>query len=127
VRLSAKPVINYQNNNSFDYASEWNIRQGESNTLYFQLVDLDQAGLRYMPQSGTSVSVIFPSLNTNNTLTITAIQASADDKSIWKVDLTANQIPSTGNVNFTIVESGNTKRFSLLQGIVVESLNQGGC
>jgi hypothetical protein len=71
--------------------------------------------------------VTFPALNSANVLTVNATLANAADSSIWKVSLSATQIPSTGNVQFSIVEAGNTRRFVLQQGIVVNSLNQGGC
>jgi hypothetical protein len=126
MKLSAKPIKNYQTNNSFDYASEWSIMQAESNDLYFQLIDLDQDSLRYMPSSAT-LQVIFPAVNSANILTLNATQANAADSSIWKVSLTSAQIPSTGNVQFAMTEAGAIKRFVLQQAIVVNSLNQGGC
>lgn len=102
--------------------------QGEQNSLYFQLVDLDQAELRYMPAGSPTLSVIFPAINSVNVLTIPATVANAADPSIWKIDLLATQIPSTGNVQFAITEAGVTKRFVLQQGIMVHSFsNQGGC
>jgi len=126
MKLSAKPIKNYQNNNSFDFASEWDIMQGEANDLYFQLVDLDQDSLRYMPASAAIV-VTFPSVNSANVISLNAVLANAADPSVWKVSLSSVQIPSSGNVQFAMTEGANTKRFVLMQGIVVNSLNQGGC
>ena len=52
-RLSARPIVNFQNVNSFKYANQWTVSAGNSNTLYFQLVDLDQCGLRYLAGIGS--------------------------------------------------------------------------
>lgn len=127
MRLSAKIIKNFFGINQFTYGSEWSIREGEPNTLYFQLVDLDQEGLRYLPSSGSSVVVTFPALNSANELVKSAVQASVDDKSVWKVDLTASEKPYSGNVKVALTESGVTKRFNILQGLIVESLDVGGC
>jgi hypothetical protein len=128
MRLSAKIIKNYVNVNSFDYDSQWNVRAGEANQLYFQLVDLDNDGLRYMP-AGTpvGVSVTFPNLDTSLVVTAIATKPSALDPSIWMVSLSSTQVPSTGNVKFEFTEATTIRRFSVLQGISVELLIDGGC
>jgi len=128
MRLSVKPLKNFQNVNSFDFATEWNVRLDEPNTLYFQLVDLDQDGLRYIPTGAMpSMQVIFPAVISTNTITKSATQVSALDGSLWSVSLLETEKPSSGNVQFTLTEGGVTRRFVLLQGLVVELFNQGGC
>lgn len=128
MRLSAQILKNFQNVNSFQKASEWTIRLDEPNTLYFQLVDLDQDGLRYIP-TGTnpSVQVVFPAVNPNNVITKTAIAVSTLDGSLWKVDLLSTEKPSSGNVQFILTEGGVVRRFVVMQGLIVELFNQGGC
>lgn len=128
MRLSAQILKNFQNLNSFDKATEWNIRQDESTDLYFQTVDLDQDSLRYIPTgSVVTVSVTFPAVNPANVVTKTAVLVNSLDKSLWKVTLLPNEKPSTGNVQFSITEDGVTRRFPVNQAVVVEMLNQGGC
>lgn len=128
MRLSAQTLKNFQNINSFQKSSEWTIRHDEPNSLYFQLVDLDQEGLRYIPTgSSPSVQVIFPAVNSANIITKTATQVSVLDGSLWKVDLLDTEKPSSGNVQFVITEGGVSRRFVVLQGLVVEMFNQGGC
>jgi hypothetical protein len=66
MRISAKVVQNYTDTNHFSYANQWIIRAGDKVSLYFQFVDLDQTGLRYMTGVGTpnqpvNVTVTFPS------------------------------------------------------------------
>jgi hypothetical protein len=128
VRLYAKPIKNYANINQFDYASEWTIRQGEANTLHFQLVDADQDNLRYLTSDGTAtVQVTFPAVNSANIISKAAAQVSSLDRSIWSVSLLSTEIPASGNVQIAVTENGSTRRFSLLQGLIVELINAGGC
>lgn len=128
MRLSAQTIKNFQGINSFQKSSEWTIRLDEPNTLYFQLVDLDQDGLRYIPTGSTpSVQVVFPAVNPTNVVTKVATQVSALDGSLWKVDLLDTESPSSGNVQFVLTEGGVSRRFVVLQGLVVEMFNQGGC
>lgn len=159
MRLSARAVINYNSVNSFSYAEEWSVREGDQNTLYFQLIDLDQDGLRYMAGIGASntpaiLTVTFPSnaaalnsfvggnngniplTNTFNfpvidptqVFSLVAVQADSADSSLWKVVIPSNMIPNSGNVQFSLVEGSNpAKRFSVLNLISVEPLNNGGC
>lgn len=129
MRLSARPIINYSDINHFRFASEWSIRQDEPNTLYFQVVDLDQELLRYLSSDAAyTASVIFPSANADGSdLTKSALQVSALDRSILSVSLLSTEVPRTGNVRFEFTENGVTRRFTLLQGIVVEKTNEGGC
>jgi hypothetical protein len=131
MRLSAKVIKNYANINSFDYASQWAIRAGEPNTLYFQLVDLDQDSLRYFTGQGgsnqpASVAVTFPSIDDDEVLTINASLADAADPSIWKVVLSNTQIPKSGNVVFAVTEGATTRKFSGLQLLSVEYPGQDG-
>lgn len=126
MRLNVKPLKNYQNINSFQTASEWNVMQGEATSIYLQIIDLDQDSLRYVTTSG-ALTVTFPAVNSANILVKTATLVDTKDTSIFKVDLSASEIPSTGNIQFSLTEGLVTKKFVLQQGIVVESLNQGGC
>lgn len=139
MKLSSKALVNYADINNFSYANQWEIRSGEPNTLYFQLFDLDQGraansantGLRYIPGVGSSnqpfgVIVTFPSIDDAKTLAISAVQADANDASIWKISLSSTQIPGSGNVLFAVTEGSVTRRFSILNLISVENPNGGG-
>lgn len=125
MKLSAKPLKNFQNKNSFQEATEWNHMLEEASTLYFRLVDLDQEGLRYLPTSPTVVTVTFPS-NTGD-LVKTANQVTPDDTSLWSIQIAANDKILSGNVQVSVSENGNIRRAVILQGVAVSSLNQGGC
>lgn len=128
MRLNSKPIINFGNINNFDYATEWQIRSGEPNRLYFQIVDLDKDSHRYMPTDPSySVQVIFPAINPANVYTKVAVQASALDNSIWYVDILDTDQPSTGSVQFALTEGSVTRKWSMLDGLLVENVNNGGC
>lgn len=150
MRLSARPIVNYANVNNFSYANQWIIRAGDPNTMYFQIVDLDQGpynlvggpifgqsaalsgnvGLRYMVGVGVnnqpaSIQVTFSSIDDTQVIVANAIQET-DDKSIWKVVLGPNQKPNSGNVIFAVTEGSSTRRFSALNLISVENPNNDG-
>jgi hypothetical protein len=126
VKLNIKTLKNFSSINNFDYSSEWSIRQEDEITLYFQLVDSDQDGLRYLPTDASySVSVTFPS--SSSPTTKIASQVSTLDRSIWSIQINSTDKIYSGNFNVTFIEGSVTKKFSVLQGIVVEALNEGGC
>lgn len=129
MKISARVVKNYVNINNFGFGNQWEIRANEPNTLYFQLVDSDLASkdgcqFRYIPIAGCvdpiEMNVIFPSIDDDSVLTIPATPVDAADGSLWKVDLTALQVPASGNVVFELIVCGVTRRFSIMNGIQVE-------
>lgn len=138
MRISAKPIVNYANINSFSFGNQWMIRAGDPNRLYFQLVDLDQtdntmckAPLRYLAQpTGADpivITVTFPSIDDATQIQVQATQVTGD-ASLWYVDLTAAQIPGSGAVQFAINDNGIIRRFGVLSMISVEYPdNDGSC
>jgi hypothetical protein len=128
MRLSAKAITTFNGINSFVLGTQWQIRAGEPNTLYFQLVDLDQANLRYIPNAGATMVVTFPSIDDSAVINVNASQVDAADGSLWSVNLTALQAPFSGNVVFALTEGSVTRRFSVLNAISVEyPTNNGSC
>lgn len=124
MRLSAKPIINWANVNDFDTTDQWIIRAGEPNTLYLQLVDLDQKGLRYVAGVGVSnqpvsLQVIFPSIDSTLVIQVAGAQ-DANDGSIWSFDLTSLQSPFSGNVQFSLTQGSVVRSFSVLNMMSVE-------
>lgn len=142
MRLSANLIVNYANINQFGYANQWNIRAGDPNVLYFQIVDLDQninntngsngqnlngptSSLRYLVGIGSSnqpfgVQAIFPSIDDTKMLTVQAVQADAADSSIWKVTLAPTQMVNSGNVVIAVTEGNSVRKFKLMNAIAVE-------
>lgn len=131
MRLSAKTLKNVDNLNSWAYSENWVVRQngnvGEADTLYFQIVDLDRAGIRYIPSNTATMSVFFQSLDDTMDITKTATVAFSDDRSIWKIILSATDLPNSGNVIFSLTDGGNTYSFNITNGLSVELVNAGAC
>lgn len=129
MRLSARPIVNFNSINSMDFGNQWIIRAGDPNRLYFQLVDLDKTDgsacktpMRYVPQPVTppaTMQVTFPSIDDDVQIVATATQVSADG-SIWYVDLAADQIPGSGSVQFALTMDGAIRRFGVLNMMSVE-------
>lgn len=129
MRLSAKPIVNFNNVNSMDYGNQWTIRANEPNRLYFQLIDLDKTDgsacktpMRYIPQPVTppaTIEVLFPSIDDEDEITVAATQLAADG-SIFYVDLTDGQTPASGNVIFKITIDGVIRSFGVLNMMSVE-------
>jgi len=155
MRLSARVILNYANVNNFSYGNQWIVRAGDPNTLYFQLVDLDQSpsaiiggpnlfnsggtqvfnssiGLRYMAGIGVSnqpfsVSVTFPSIDSATMITLNATQADPADSSIWKVSIPSSAQINAGNVQFSVAEGSAIRKFGVTNLLNVEFPNNGSC
>jgi hypothetical protein len=136
MRLSATLLNNYNNINSFDTTLQWKVRNGEPNTLYFQLEDLDQncgQGLRYLAGIGSqnqpyAVFVKFLSIDNTQVLNIQAIQADVNDSSVWSVTISQVQTPCSGNVLFTVIQGNVTRTFNVMNAIAVDfASNCGDC
>lgn len=140
MRLSAKIITNVSNINHWEYVTEAFVQEGQVNEIYFQLVDLNKIHyleksktlpdfpLRYIPQGDIiEVEAEFPALVEDEVITIQATQPFADDKSIWKVSFTEDQVPSSGNFIIRLSEDGNVRTFLTRNTLRVELLNVGGC
>lgn len=130
-RLSAKPIVNFQNINSFDYANQWIVRAGDQTTLYFQIVNLDscpsECPQRYILGLGAQpvqVRVTFPSIDCNTQFTLIA-QQDPNDGSVFSVVVPYTSQPGTGNVQFVVYQGNNISNFEVLQMMVVEYSNSG--
>jgi hypothetical protein len=129
MKLSAKLLKNVANVNCFQYVSQWDIAEGSAQRLYFQIVDKLKNDLRYLSQATLidSVTVTFLSIDETTEIVKSATQAWADDKSVWYIDLDANEVPNSGAVKFSITEDGVESKFKVDQAIVVDLLESGGC
>jgi hypothetical protein len=89
--------IDYFNVNDFVPKSAWDLQNSAPVSLYFVLQKTDRLGTRrFLPPAGSSVTVIFlrsrpASINSvAANLTKVASAVTADDKSLFRVDLTAD-------------------------------------
>lgn len=111
--------ISFIDVNVFFPIDEWEIPHGSYVTVYFQLMNKDVMGTRrYIPAAGSAVSLEWTrsraaSINqTSETITRPAIEvAPTDDRSIYRVDLTADDTSkiASGGVLLKITENGVTK------------------
>lgn len=128
MKLSCKFLKNVADVNNFQYADQWDIAEGSAQELYFQIIDKNKEDLRYMSQGTVfGVDVTFLDIDTDAEITIAATKPFVDDKSIFKVELTAEQVPNSGAVKFALTEDGVVKQFKVDQAISVTLLNNGGC
>jgi hypothetical protein len=148
----------------YTLGNQWTINSGDPVTLYFQIIDTNQAiqgnnsiafggyggyasgsafsgvtgvgttaGLRYLVGVGSAnqpygVKVTFPSIDSNQVLTVPAVQADPNDSSIWSVSIPATQAIGGGNVQFAVTQGNNVSRFSVLNMLdVLFPRNVGGC
>ena len=155
MRLSSTAIINFSNINNFQQASQWTIRASDPNTLYYQLVDLDNTGPSpYAPANGgffnaaiqqlpqryiagigdsnqpVSMTITFPSLFPSNKLVFIANQ-DPNDGSVWSFSLpgytNTAMAPASGNVIFTLTQGINVYTWTVKNMIAVEMTNQGSC
>ncbi len=124
MRLGIKLLNTSATLNQFRSVDQIRISQGETVDLFFQLVDLDQGGLRYIPAPGAAVQVQIPrspeviAITTNNTRQVvdpTVNRAAgnpfSEDRSIWMIsliDLDTAQMVSN-SLRITLSEGTSTK------------------
>lgn len=91
------------------------------------------AGTRYLlgvdtAQNPYGVQVTFPSIDSNQVITVNATQANPADSSIWVVSIPANQAIGGGNVQFAVTQGNNINRFNVSNMIaVIFPGSVGGC
>ena len=131
--LTANILKNVQNVNSFEYSEQVKLRQGNAATIYLQLADGDQLGsdgrpLRYMAESGATMTITFSSIVASYSVTKTATQPYSNDTSIWSVAINATDRIAQGNMVFSLIEATAGTRTGMIENaIVVQSTNTSYC
>lgn len=132
MRLGIKLLNSDASANSLKAIEQIKVAGGETLDILVQLVDLDQAGLRYIPDSAATVRVQMPRLpyavpdinNTrktvDNSIDAPATKPFAGDSSIWKISLTAddtaNKLVSTA-IRVVVTEGTSVKIATLNSAI----------
>jgi hypothetical protein len=142
MRLNAKILKNVNNVNSWQSTNQAYMSEGQPNTLHLQIIDLDvttavdgekspafpQYPMRYLSQATVlAVTVTFPSVDDDAEFDIVGSQAFVDDKSIWRFNLSAAQIPASGYIKVKVTEDGIDKSFMVRNAVSVDNLEIGGC
>jgi hypothetical protein len=127
--------IEYTNVNLFFPMSSWSLVHNSPATIAFVLQVIDAAGIRrFVPPAGTAVKLGFVKSrapvvgSSSQVISKTAVQlAPTEDKSLYKVDLTAADTATliTGGITLSITLSGVEYMFNI-PNIVVKSMNQPG-
>lgn len=129
MRLSLKILKNYNNLNSFEFGETAFLREDQTNLIYIQIYDIDR-NMRYLsPElvADISMDVIFPSINNEKIYTVAAQMVSPDDKSLWLITLTPEQVVASGSVKVVFTEKTKVSKF-LVQGCIsMELLSAGQC
>ena len=96
--LSARVLKNLTTVNSFEYDDTIQWMEGDSLTLYFQLIDAEldlsakgwnPSGRRYVPPATTTLTVVLENIDTGKTITRVATQPFTGDLSIWSIPILA--------------------------------------
>lgn len=133
MRLSARILQNVSGVNGFSYANQAEMTQGDTPTIYFQLVDasLDRpeqgfvpAGRRYMPAAGATLTVVLDSIDDSKKVTRVATQPFAQDPSIWAIPiLSTDKIRGTVNMKLTLTESGQVTQGMAATALLVAGMD----
>lgn len=128
MRLGFILLKDFQTINSFEEIEEIVITEGNATRVHFRLVDLDQednGSYRYIPSGSPTITVQLAHIDESKSITRSATMVSADDKSIWYFDLTANDKVAGGQMQITLNEAGNIRKAILSQAIGVDSPDSG--
>lgn len=78
------------------------INPGDTATVMFRLVDLDQAGERFIPITGSVMAVNLVSIDQAKNLSKVPTNPFADDRSIWSFNLSAAETQIAAGVNMSV-------------------------
>lgn len=112
MRLGIRLLDDMLSVNSFRVAEEFYHINGNSQTMYFQLVSITDACAepvynRYIPDDLAELSIKFLHIDSNKEIIRVATMAfPLDDRSIWKVDIAAGDSLAPDSVVATLTEGG---------------------
>lgn len=104
--LGLRILENVQSVNSFAEVPVARHTRGDLATVYFQLVDLNQGGVRYVPLAGAIVKCTIENIDSNKQIKRFASQPfQSDDRSIWAVQfMQTDKIQGTANLRIQLIE-----------------------
>ncbi len=120
--LTAQFLNNYVNVNSFDVGTYTTLTEGDSPTLYLQLVDATNDGLRYVPAAGATLQVTIDNINNARRFVRFASQPATGDSSIWSFPiLSTDGILGTVSLKLQLTEGAKVTNCILKAAIRVSS------
>ena len=127
--LSIRFITDVGGVNIFDFIQQLEITAGDTQDVYFQLVDLaiDRAensfnppGRRYMPAANATLAVTLISVECSKTVVRSATQPFIQDPSIWKFTiLGSDPLQGTINMNLRLTEPTRVINISNGKGNVI--------
>jgi hypothetical protein len=125
--LSCRLIQNASSVNDFDYVERFELTEGDTPSVYLQLVDLtvdkdkDPPGRRYMPAAGAALQVTLDHLDDSKKIVRAATQPFAQDPSIWKFDiLLTDVVKGTVTLRLQLTEGSKVTRGSLRAALCVQ-------
>jgi hypothetical protein len=130
MRLGFVFVNNYQNVNYFNEVPSIEISNGNPDTIYFRIVNLDTKDsngkfLRYIPASGSIVSVMFNNIDSTKIANKIASMVSVDDRSIYSVAVMPTDILSSQSFEATLTEGSNVIKLKPIGMLVINQAGSG--
>lgn len=132
--LSARMLANVANVNTYDTVSSVQFTEGDTVTVYLQLIDLTKdkisqnlssSGRRYIPSTPTTLKVTISNIDATKTVTKIATAPFTGDTSIWSFSLAStDKVSGTYNLTLELVENGVTTRGFVNMALSVTPLNR---
>lgn len=126
--LSARPLDNVIDVNTYEVVDHFEFTEGDAPSLYFQLLDLSKdktergfipAGRRYIPAAGATLQVVLDNLDDLKVLTKVAVQPFSNDGSIWRIDIMSTDPVAAGTVRVKLaLTEGTTTRRAVLDAAI---------
>lgn len=122
MNFGIQPIEYYGNINDFTPVKNWDISSGSPATLYFILTKTDGLGTkRFIIDNSTTVNVLFlrsrpaKSGETAKTISKTATIVSQNDKSLFQINLSADDASNilSGSVQLVVTISGAQNKSSI--------------
>jgi hypothetical protein len=134
--LSARVLDQVLDVNHFTNVNQITFVQGDTVTLYLQLIDASRpranydpanpAGFRYVPFAGATLQVLIQNLDDLKKINRFATQPFPNDASIWAVPFlpTDNFLRGTPSIQLILNEGGKLTSCTLQQAVMVQLANQ---
>ena len=125
MKLSARPLVDVEGANDFQYSTQLEYYAGDATTFYFQLIDQEKnpaqqgfypSGLRYCAITGATLQVTFNNVADSKRVVRYATQPFANDTSIWSVSILATDpLEGTVSLKCVLTENSGTQQSPVLR------------
>jgi len=102
MRLGIKMLNSGSGLNNLMYLNQVIVNPGDTATIMFQLVDLDQGGQRYIPASGSLVNVNLTSIDQSKNIAKIPTNPFTDDRSVWSFNMLTTESAMAAGVNMSV-------------------------